>query len=398
MKKALIFAMFAILLLGFVFALENNSKNTDYAECNNISVTLDIAICYANIAERENNSEICDKTRENQDYECYTELAIRTKDKTYCDNINETKWPDYIRQCYSMTINGIRSSWMLESSEEEGLLGASCGTVTPDTQNECCINKGYSGWDQEEFECTGENDKENEGAVLGANAKNKSANNKADAKKINKENCEAWRCEKWDACLNGTKTRKCVKAFWFNCTIDTEKPKLSKNCLEKEELKFYNKSRDCPEECVCSGSTIKCTSEDGKRTMTIYAGKSGNVIVQVKEINISTNVTLYKNEEGKVYGAFKNNKTHEVMLPDEVKERMQNRTRIKLENESMNLNEEGQYNMNATKRAKLFFMFPVKEKVEFSVNSETGEVTKTKTKWWGFLAKDVKEKGNSTTA
>lgn len=323
MKKALIFAMFVILLVGLVFALDNNSNSL-------------------------NNSD------ENE------------------DDLND--------------------------SGDGELMGASCGTVTPGENNECCISKGYSGWDQEEFECTGENDKENEGTVLGVNAKNKTKDNGAGANKINKENCEAWRCEKWDACLNETKTRKCVKAFWFNCTIDTEKPKLSKNCLEKEELKFYNKSRDCPEECTCSGSTIKCISEDGKRTMTIYAGKSGNVIVQVKETNMSTNVTLYKNEEGKVYGVFNGNKTHEVMLPDEVKEKLQNHTRVKYYNESINLTEDGYYVMSMNKKSRLFFIFPVREHTKAGVNAETGEAVKVRNPWWGFLAKDVKEKGNSTTA
>ena len=95
---------------------------------------------------------------------------------------------------------------------------------------------------------------------------------------------------------------------------------------------------ECPEECVCSGSTVKCTFENGTRVMTVYAGNSGNVIVQVKNLNMSTNVTLYKGENGKIYGVFNDNETREINLPDEIKEKLQNHTRTRLYNESINSN------------------------------------------------------------
>jgi hypothetical protein len=309
---------------------------------------------------------------------------------------NKTDCPQYVTPAQGWCANGKIVSGgrdknncerkpicVYNDSNNEHILGASCSTVTPGYQNECCINKGYSGWNETEFKCIGEQEDNNQenAKVLGVHANNKE--------------CEAWNCTKWTACLNETRTRKCTQTL-FNCTTDKEKPILTKNCHEKEELKNYNKTRDCPENCICSGSTIKCTFENGTRVMTIYAGKSGNVIVQIQNLNMSTNVTLYKTEDGKIYGIFKNNETREIILPDKIKERMQNRTKVRFENESIDLNAEGEYHMNATKKAKLFFMFPVKERVEFNINSETGEVTKTKTKWWGFLARDVKEKDNSS--
>jgi len=312
MKKVMMFAMFAILLAGFALASDNDSNSLNDS----------------NGAADENNS------------------VISANDDGEEDDENN-------------------------SEDESGLLGASCGTVTPGENNECCISKGYSSWNAEKFKCIGQNETE--------------------------EDCEAWKCTKWSACLNETATRKCVKTLQ-NCTTDSERPKLIRDCRVKEEFKFHEKLRDCPEACVCSGSTIKCTFENGTRVMTIYAGESGNVIVQIKNMNMSTNVTLYKNEEGKVYGTFKGNKTHEVKLPDEIKEKLQNHTRVKYYNESMNLSEEGDYHMNAQKKARLFWMIPVREKVVYSIDSETGEVISTKTVWWGFLARDVKEKNNSTTA
>jgi hypothetical protein len=307
MKKVLLFAMFTILLMGFVLAIENNS-------------------------------------------------------------------------------NSLNNSDDEEDSEDGGLMGASCGTVTPGENNECCINKGYSGWDQEEFKCI----KEKEDSEDEQNDSQDDENELNDSED-EEDDCEAWKCTQWSPCLNETKERNCIKTL-FNCTEDNKIPELTKDCHVKEELKLHGKLRDCPEGCVCSGSSIKCMFENGTREMTIFAGKDGNIIVQIKNMNMSTNVTLYKNEEGKIYGTFKGNKTHEVKLPDEIKERLQNHTRVRLYNESIDLDENGEYHMNATKKGRLFFMFPVKEKVEYSVDSETGEVISTNTVWWGFLARDVREK------
>jgi len=283
------------------------------------------------------------------------------------------------------------------------LLGASCGTVAPGYQNECCVNKGYSGWDEEEFKCIGEEDEENnEEGALGAYA-NGEHENEENQSEENENECEPWNCTQWSDCVNGTKIRECVKSQ-LNCTEDTEnelndteeeQPRLTKSCHEKEELKHYERTIDCPEECVCSGSTIKCLFENGTREMTVYAGKSGNVIVQIKNINMSTNVTLYKNEEGKIYGNFRGNITHEVKLPDEIKERLQNHTRTRLYNESINLTEDGYYHIQGHKKSRLFWIVPVREHVRAEVNAETGETIKIRNSWWGFMARDERDDDNN---
>jgi hypothetical protein len=127
--------------------------------------------------------------------------------------------------------------------------------------------------------------------------------------------------------------------------------------------------------------------------MTVYAGNSGNVIVQIKNLNMSTNVTLYKSD-GKIYGVFRGNKTHEIMLPDEIKERLQNNTHRKLYNESVNLNEDGYYHIQGHKKSRLFWLVPVREHMTAEVDSETGQTVKIRNPWWGFLARDVREDNN----
>ncbi|MDO8623441.1 MAG: hypothetical protein Q7R52_04285 [archaeon] len=202
----------------------------------------------------------------------------------------------------------------------------------------------------------------------------------------NEEECEAWECTQWSTCLNETKTRTCTQVN--NCTNEEEMPKLIKNCEEKEKLGGKRKTIDCPEECTCSGSTMKCTLQSG-REMTIIAGKSGNVIVQVKGVNMSTKVTLYKADDGKLYGTFEGNETKEVkVLPEQIQEKIKERIHAKIQNQSTELDENGMYQTEIQKKVKFIGLFPVKEKVKLEIDSETGEVIKTKTTWWGFLAKD----------
>jgi hypothetical protein len=123
--------------------------------------------------------------------------------------------------------------------------------------------------------------------------------------------------------------------------------------------------------------------------MTIFAGNSGNVIVQVKGENMTTKVILYKSPDGKVYGIFKNNETKEVkLLPDQVAERIRERVRARLQNENITLNEDGNYEYTAQKRARLFFIIPVRIAVRAEIDPETGNIILLKTKRWGFLAKN----------
>ena len=166
---------------------------------------------------------------------------------------------------------------------------------------------------------------------------------------------------------------------------------IQKAIQTKNRIKANIQSGECPEDCTCTGSTMKCELENGGREMTITAGNSGNIIVQVKGVDMSTNVTLYKSE-GKVYGVFKDNQTKEIkVMPDEVKEKIRQRTKARLENYNITLDEEGVYQVQAKKKARLFFLIPVREKVKLQINSETGEIIKMRNPWWGFLARDVEE-------
>ncbi len=153
---------------------------------------------------------------------------------------------------------------------------------------------------------------------------------------------------------------------------------------------YYANESECPENCTCTGSVTKCELEDG-REMTVRAGKSGNTIVQVKGINMSTNVTLYKSNKT-LYGIFRNNQTRTInFLPDQVKEKIRDRIKTRLENQTIELDEDGIYQIQGKKKARLFFIFPVRVQVRAEINSETGEIIKIRNSWWAFLARDEVE-------
>ena len=179
-----------------------------------------------------------------------------------------------------------------------------------------------------------------------------------------------------------------------NKTIKTKiltKEQITRIIIARNRLRIQVQEGECPDECTCTGSVTKCELENGGRNMTIRAGKSGNLIVQVKEINMSTNVTLYKSE-GKIFGVFKNNETREInILPDHVQEKIRERIKSKLQNQTIELDEEGIYRIQGKKKARLFFIFPVRERVRMQIDSETGQVIKVRNPWWGFLAKDIDE-------
>ena len=212
-------------------------------------------------------------------------------------------------------------------------------------------------------------------------------------------------------------TKKCVSSS--NCSEDNESCigttdcEGENSCYEKEDkewrkgnltreqfkqaiqqnkaYKFEERTgQTCIEGCTCQGVVMKCMLEDGTREMTIYA-KSGNVIIQTKGINASTQVILYKVNKT-IIAELKNGTIKEIkVMPDELKEKIRAKLQKKLTKHNIIIDEDGYYQVRAKKAAKFLGLFPVKETIRITVDPETGEITKRKTSWWGFLALDETE-------
>ena len=202
---------------------------------------------------------------------------------------------------------------------------------------------------------------------------------------------------KWNIC-HGTNVsaicidNKCVKSSGRIEELEILTSEQIKELIqEKNRLKFENRTgQECPDDCKCVGVTVKCDFGNETRQMAVYA-QSGNRIIITKTINASTQVELYKVNKT-LLGVFEGNKTKIIkMTPEQVREKIQEKIQARFQDENITLEKNGYYEYTAKKMTKLFWIFPLKEKVQWSVDPETGEITKTKTSWWGFLARDVKE-------
>ncbi len=174
-----------------------------------------------------------------------------------------------------------------------------------------------------------------------------------------------------------------------------KKQNLTKSQIEniiqtRNRIRTQLNESECPNDCICDGSTIRFQLENS-REMIIRAGNSGNIIFQSKKTGASTNVELYRSEN-KIYGIFKNNQTKEIKIfPDEIQEKIRERIRARLENQTIKLDENGIYQIRAEKRARLFALFPVRANIQAEIDSETGEIIRIRNPWWSFLAQDESE-------
>ena len=235
-------------------------------------------------------------------------------------------------------------------------IGTDCGAVSEDSRDQCCKDLGYDSWNEDKGICEGSSNSTNEdnqteqehNSVVSANVENETERHH----------------------LTEEQKRELI--------------------TERNRLRFEDKAGfTCPDNCTCEGSTVKCLLPNGGRELTIYAGESGNIIVQVQGENMTTNVTLYKANDGKIYAVNKDNKTKEVnLLPDQVKEKIRERLSRQLGNETISLDENGTYQYQGEDNARLFAIFPVKVAVQAQLDSTTGQIVELKKPWWAFLAKD----------
>lgn len=173
---------------------------------------------------------------------------------------------------------------------------------------------------------------------------------------------------------------------------DSERSEILRS---EHRLRIDSENSEVPENCERRGVVLRCELEDGSREMTVHTQSGNTIVIQSGDTNASTNVTLY-HHDGRVFGSFGDNDTREVILPDEVKLRVRERVRAQIEDDNLTLTEDGEYILEARKRARLFGILEVRERVSANVDAETGEILRTRNPWWGFLAFDVPEEDTET--
>jgi len=185
--------------------------------------------------------------------------------------------------------------------------------------------------------------------------------------------------------------------------------RIKKALEERNRLRIREAAGELPEGCSQEGNVLRCevTGEDGvtRKTIRVEAGNSGNEVeIRVGESKMRTKVEVY-HRDGKIYGVFNKdgNETGEAreikVLPDEVREKIRARIKAHLEgNETIELSEDGNYDVEARKEARFLGLFKIRERINFEVDSETGDILRERARWWSFLSRDVIEDTTATSS
>jgi len=205
----------------------------------------------------------------------------------------------------------------------------------------------------------------------------------------------------------------CIKGTHINTEGCDENCKPIATCeISNNNITFlpYQKRNEseCLQGCKCVGAVMSCPTADGK-TMTIQAGRSGNIITItiVKNGNESeANTTLeiktenVTNNKTKLVAKLSNGKGAEIkIMPDTASETAIIKLGIKVCNESNNCtiqlkevpagnNKTAAYEVQAERHYKLLALFRVKAENKAQVDATTGEVIIASKPWWAFLAKE----------
>jgi hypothetical protein len=198
--------------------------------------------------------------------------------------------------------------------------------------------------------------------------------------------CEAIRLER--VCIQ---RNKCGwdEEFGTCARIEKVMAKYGNKSAVKQRVLNYLNATDCPTDCNCSGSTVKC-DVNGTRVMIVVTG-SGNIIIQTKEVNASTSVELIKKEDG-IYANLTNKEIKMILMPDKAWEKVKDKINVEEceEDCEIELDESGKYQMQIKRHSKILGIFNKKMKINAEVDLESGDVKVVKP-WWAFIASEPAE-------
>jgi hypothetical protein len=183
-----------------------------------------------------------------------------------------------------------------------------------------------------------------------------------------------------------------------NETEDDDETEDNETKEEKSNITFTpwqkRNESECVEGCKCVGAVMTCYTTTGK-TMTITAGRSGNIItiiVDKSEVNTTLEIEVENNEsnETTVKAKLSNGTRQNIKVMPETAS-LRARERLGELGFNITLKEVGKelvYEVDAEKEGKVFGLFRAKGKVQALVNAETGEVS-VKKPWWAFTASGI---------
>lgn len=218
---------------------------------------------------------------------------------------------------------------------------------------------------------------------------------------------ENWTCKDWgNNCTNNWKTRDCTDLN--KCGTTKDKPSENQRCFCTENwicedwIKCTNKmtKKNCTDLNKCGTISYKpltfrnCTSEELSKGEIIEGSinntkiifeRDSNGIKTLKTNNFFVNSFLNITQESEKLYAMTSSGNKEIkILPEEAILKFEEINKIN----NITLKEyngEIVYTISGIKNTKLFFIFPLSEKIEMGVNAGNTLVMFVKRPWWHFL-------------
>jgi len=207
------------------------------------------------------------------------------------------------------------------------------------------------------------------------------------------------------SCSNNTCTSDCGPLYCIEDCEDEDGNGAGRNKTKVEFFPWQKRNEsECLEGCECHGAVQSCETEDGK-TMTIEAGRSGNIITITVEKNgnrSECNTSLEMEQERdreknetRLYTYLSNGRKAEVkIMPDAASEKAIERLgelNFTVELKEIGKGEEVQlaYELKAGKEGKILGLFRKQAQLGIEVSAENGEVIRVRRPWWAFLATGV---------
>lgn len=212
---------------------------------------------------------------------------------------------------------------------------------------------------------------------------------------------EDWDCTSWSECVNDEQTRTCTDLN--DCGTIENKPIILRDCetQEQEENTTTTTNDDVDDTTIDDTITTNNTTTQQQEQNQEQETSGAKLYIQNKEVSIKrisggentikigsdsikTFLEVVEKSE-KIYIKTSEGDKEIKILPSEAKS---NANKIDVINNIEIEEEKGNavYVISGTKKARLFFVFPLTAEVEQGIDIEEGSVVSTNKPWWHFLA------------
>jgi|ETNmetMinimDraft_2_1059921.scaffolds.fasta_scaffold32914_1 hypothetical protein len=191
---------------------------------------------------------------------------------------------------------------------------------------------------------------------------------------------ENWQCSDWSTCTNNQQTKTCTDSN--SCGTTTNKPSTSKSCTvqQQEQEQSQEQQNEQQQETTMHSPKFYIKNKE----VSVERNVGGGNIINVEKESIKTFLEVIEENEKIYIKTSEGNKEIKILSEEAITNAQKIDTIEKVEIEE----DKGKavYSIHGTKRARLFFIFPVLAEVEQKIDVEDGSLVSTKKPWWHFLA------------